>query len=253
MTTKEWNTFFNGHWNFSGAKQEGHLAMFPEELPSRLIRMFSFHGETVLDPFMGSGTTALAASKLYRNSIGYEINPEFIPIIQKKIGSGDLFSEPDINIVKATETTIDFDELVDTLPYTFIDTHKLDKKIDVKQMQYGSKIDAESTTKREQFYTIKDIISPELIILNNGVTIKLIGIKENHEVNGRAIEFLWEMLKGKRVFLKFDQDKYDQENHLLAYLYLENKSFVNARLLKERLADVDKSLDYKYKKRFEAI
>jgi site-specific DNA-methyltransferase (adenine-specific) len=56
MTNEEWNTYFNGHWYFSGAKQDRHLAMFPEELPYRLIRMFSFPNETVLDPFTGSGT-----------------------------------------------------------------------------------------------------------------------------------------------------------------------------------------------------
>jgi site-specific DNA-methyltransferase (adenine-specific) len=52
MSIEEWNTYFNGHWNFSGAKQNsGHIAMFPEELPKRLVKMFSFVGETVLDPF----------------------------------------------------------------------------------------------------------------------------------------------------------------------------------------------------------
>ena len=89
MTNEEWNTYFNGHWHFSGAKQDKHLAMFPEELPYRLIRMFSFPNEIVLDPFMGSGTTASVAKKLNRNSIGYEINPDFIPIIKEKIRGDD--------------------------------------------------------------------------------------------------------------------------------------------------------------------
>ena len=58
--------------------------MFPEELPKRLIKMFSFAGETVFDPFVGSGTTSLAAKHLGRNSIGYEINKSFLPIIKGK-------------------------------------------------------------------------------------------------------------------------------------------------------------------------
>lgn len=61
--------------------------MFPEELPKRLIKMFSFVGETVLDPFAGSGTTLLAAKNLGRNSVGYEINREFLPIIKEKLCS----------------------------------------------------------------------------------------------------------------------------------------------------------------------
>jgi excisionase family DNA binding protein len=56
--------------------RRSHIAPFPLELPSRLIRAFSFVGETVLDPFAGSGTTLLAAARLGRNGVGYEINPE---------------------------------------------------------------------------------------------------------------------------------------------------------------------------------
>ena len=95
MTIEEWNTYFQGHWNFPGEKQSNHLAMFPEELPRRLIKMFTFVGETVLDPFLGSGTTSLAAKNLNRNSIGYEINPDFAPVIQEKLGKrqGALFHE----------------------------------------------------------------------------------------------------------------------------------------------------------------
>jgi len=86
MTTEEWNEYFSGHWSFSGAKQDNHLAMFPEELPRRLIRMFSFESEVALDPFLGSGTTVLAAKNLGRHSIGYEINPELYPLFVKKLG-----------------------------------------------------------------------------------------------------------------------------------------------------------------------
>ena len=64
-----------------------HLAMFPEELPHRLIKMFAFRGDTVLNPFMGSGTTSLAAKNLGRNSVGYEINPEFIEIAKQKLNT----------------------------------------------------------------------------------------------------------------------------------------------------------------------
>ena len=85
MTKEEWNQYFSSHWNFSGVKQSEHIAMFPEELPKRLIKMFSFVGETIFDPFLGSGTTSLAAKNLGRNSIGYEINKEFESIIREKL------------------------------------------------------------------------------------------------------------------------------------------------------------------------
>jgi len=85
LTKEEWKKLFRGHWNFGGAKQKEHIAMFPEELPQRLIKMFSFYGETILDPFVGSGTTIKVANELGRKGVGIEINKEFIPIIREKI------------------------------------------------------------------------------------------------------------------------------------------------------------------------
>jgi len=85
LSQNEWNEYFYGHWNFSGEKQDKHLAPFPEELPKRLIKMFSFAGDTILDPFLGSGTTSIAALKLSRNSIGYEVNIEYLATIKKRL------------------------------------------------------------------------------------------------------------------------------------------------------------------------
>ncbi len=253
MTNEEWNTYFSGHWYFSGAKQDKHLAMFPEELPHRLIKMFSFPSETVLDPFMGSGTTALAARNLNRNSIGYEINSDFVPIIKEKIGIDDVFMKVEIEILKQAELNTDFEKRIKDLPYQFVDTHKLNKKIDVKKIQYGSKIDAKSTGKREKFFAVKEIISPELIRLNNDLIIRLIGIKQKTEINGIATEYLTNKVRGKKVFLKYDEVKHDDDNNLMAYLYLENKTFINAHLLKENLVLVDNSIDFKYKTKFNTL
>lgn len=252
MTNEEWNTYFNGHWNFNGVKQDKHLAMFPEELPHRLIKMFSFPEETVLDPFMGSGTTALAAKNLQRNSIGYEINLDFIPIIKEKIGKTNLYVKTDIEVVKQN-TTVDFETEIKSLPYQFIDTHKIDKKIDVKKLQFGSKIDSQSTAKREELFSVKEVISPELVILNNGLTVRLIGVKQNPQINGRAIAYLKEKFSGKRIFLKYDNQKYDSQNNLMVYLYLENKTFINAHLLKDKMALVDDTMDFKYKSKFNTL
>ncbi len=85
ISLSEWKRWFVGHWKFSGILQKEHLAMFPEELPYRLIRMFTYIGDTVLDPFVGSGTTLKVAKSLFRKSIGYEINEEFQPTITSKI------------------------------------------------------------------------------------------------------------------------------------------------------------------------
>ncbi len=73
ISLTEWRELFNGIWSFKGAKQVGGIAIFPDTLPHRLMRMFSYEGDTVLDPFLGSGTTTRIAWELGRNSIGYEI------------------------------------------------------------------------------------------------------------------------------------------------------------------------------------
>jgi len=92
LTKEEWKEYFSGHWKISGVRQKEHQAMFPEEVPRRLVKMYSYINETVLDPFLGSGTTAKVALELQRNFIGYEINSEFIPIIQNKV-SKSLFGQ----------------------------------------------------------------------------------------------------------------------------------------------------------------
>jgi len=74
---KDFNTWFQQIWNITGASTRMHPAPFPLELATRLIRMFSFNADTVLDPFCGTGTTMIAALRYGRNSIGIDIEPEY--------------------------------------------------------------------------------------------------------------------------------------------------------------------------------
>lgn len=86
LTKTERTEWFRGLWSdIPPVRQEEHIAMFPVEVPRRLIKMYTFHGETVLDPFMGSGTTALAAALEGRDSLGYEINSEYESIIRDRL------------------------------------------------------------------------------------------------------------------------------------------------------------------------
>lgn len=247
LTLEEWNGYFYGHWNFSGERQNKHLAMFPEELPKRLIKMFSFVGDTVLDPFLGSGTTCLAARNLGRNSVGYEINEDFLPAIKEKLNINK--HEKDFEIIFQKKKSINFKEEISKLPYIFRDPVRFDKKIDPKKLRFGSRIDNEDS-QRETYYSVKDVVSPEIVILDNDLKVRLIGVKEVKSLNGEALEFLKEKLRGEKVFLKFDALKHDEKGNLLCYLYLKNKTFINAHLIKNKLAHVDTSLNFKYKSKF---
>lgn len=80
---KEW---FQCIWSgVTGASTRNHPAPFPEEIAERIVRMFSFAGDVVLDPFMGTGTTTVAAAKWGRNSIGVEIDPHYFDLAEKRI------------------------------------------------------------------------------------------------------------------------------------------------------------------------
>ncbi len=251
MTTEEWKEYFSGHWNFGGARQDGHIAMFPEELPKRLIKMFAFKGETVLDPFMGSGTTSLAARGLERNSIGYEVNPEFIELAKDKlnINQADI-SGTSYDFLKDT-IDLDIEKEFENLPYRYIDFQNFNKKVDPKKLQFGSKIDKNGNqNQREEYFSVKEIISPELVKLNNDLVVRLIGVKEKESANGSAKQFLYDKTKGQKVFMKFDNQKYDDQNNLMCYLYLKNKTFINAHLIKEGLALPNTEIEFKYRNKF---
>ncbi len=249
MTKEEWNAYFSGHWNFPGVRQSSHLAMFPEELPARLIKMFTFTGETVLDPFTGSGTTSLAARNLERNSVGYEINPEFIEIAKQKLN----VHQPDIAgtayAFLQDSLMSDPNEAITNLPYIFNDPNKISRKVNPKKHSFGSKIDKNSGEK-QIYHSVKEIISPELIKLDTERVVRLIGIKEDASTSRQAIQFLKEKTRGQKVFMKFDIRRYDDHDNLLCYLYLKNKTFINAHLIKEGVAHVDTGVEFKYKNKF---
>ncbi len=254
MTKEEWNTCFNGHWTFPGDKQDGHLAVFPQELPLRLIRMFSFDGETVLDPFLGSGTTTLAARKLGRSSIGYEINPEFRRIMEKKLGvvQGGLFEDSGVEFVEGGPAATCFNDDLKRLPYLFRDTVPVDRKADPRQMKHGSRVDSSSDTAREKYFQVKSVISPEKVDLKSGEEIKLIGVREKPEKREQAMRFLREKLSGQKVYLREDKAVRGKGKGKAAprYLYLSNRTFVNRHLVRSGFVDVDISIEYRFRKKF---
>lgn len=87
ITREEFITYTNAVWNFMGESKSkvGHPAPFPVELPKRCIKLFSFVGDTVLDPFLGSGSTLIACLQTQRKGIGVEIDPKYCEIAKKRI------------------------------------------------------------------------------------------------------------------------------------------------------------------------
>lgn len=94
VATDDYVRWFRSIWDdIRGASLKDHPAPYPLELATRLIRMFSFIGDTVLDPFAGTGTTALAAMRYGRSSLSYEVEPTYVALIKNRLGQSDAFNE----------------------------------------------------------------------------------------------------------------------------------------------------------------
>ena len=104
LSKDEFDSWFQQIWNIPGESTKRHPAPFPLELATRLVRMFSFAGDTILDPFCGSGTTMIAAFRTKRNSIGVEIDPEYCRLIARtlKTETTSLFSKTQLLFEKAS-------------------------------------------------------------------------------------------------------------------------------------------------------
>src|SRR5258706_4243232 len=95
FTKEEHQEWFQQIWTMPGESTREHPAAYPEKLAYRLVRMFSFTGDTVLDPFMGTGTTLLAAARCDRNAIGVELESDYIRIAKRRLDKqlSGLFSQ----------------------------------------------------------------------------------------------------------------------------------------------------------------
>ena len=108
----KFDLWFSQIWNITGESTREHPAPYPLELADRLVRMFSFVGDVVLDPFCGSGTSMLAAMQSGRNSIGIEIDPEYCNMIEHRLDHNSLFKTSSFLRLNPTKKKIN-GELID--------------------------------------------------------------------------------------------------------------------------------------------
>ncbi len=239
LNLDEWKEFFSGHWRFAGERQVQGEAMFPEELPYRLIRMFSFIGETVLDPFLGSGTTVKVALQLARNAIGYEIQPAFEPIIKQKLGlSEDVLPQLlNVAIVQRQQPLPPVDPPPNYRP-SVQDARPL---IDPKQVEQRLKAALSQTQK------IVDVLDALTLRTETGLTVRLAGITVPPERERAALEYLHRYVLGKRVVLRFDQPQAD--GTVPACLFLTNRLFINRKMVEMGIADIDPTAQHQLKEK----
>jgi len=224
MTKEEWKTFFSGHWAFGGARQGEHGATFPKELPRRLIRMFTVHDELVLDPFLGSGTTAQVALELERNAIGYEINPDFLPLIEgrmKDAGAVEIVRRAGGSTLAAVDYT---PGITDLRPLT-------------NQPQQRAR----------QLVRVAEISGPQTLRLADEREVSLLGVAVPPEREADALAYLTEYVLGRRIELRAPlPDAPDA-----VYVYLKNRIFINRKMLEMGLAQPDETVAHPQQARFQ--
>jgi DNA modification methylase len=232
LTKEEWKEYFAGHWYFGGVRQVGHEARFPEELPRRLIKMFSFRDDTVLDPFLGSGTTLKAALDLGRNAVGYEINPDFLPTIPPQIGGHNGLSfQDEIQMIKLHKKIgelpqIDYTPAIRDVPPQ--------PRVNALQRDPGN------------LHKVTQIIDAETIRVDDGSQVKFLGVRT--EKPDATLRYLQARILGKQVLIK---DGREMDNNVIAaYIYLKNRIFINAYLIKCGFAAPDFSINHRLSGKF---
>jgi modification methylase len=232
LTKEEWKEYFAGHWYFGGARQAGHEAMFPEELPRRLIRMFTFVGDTVLDPFLGSGTTVKAALDLGRNAVGYEINPDFLEAIPKKIGARDrLPFYGEIQIIKPNKKIEELPQ-IDYTPAI----RNAEPRRETPGLQFGP----------SQLSKVTQIIDEKTIRIDHGPNVRFLGVTIDKK--SETLDYLRSRILGKQVIIKDGQ--VIERDLISAYVYLKNRLFVNAYLIKAAFGSPDPALSHRLRDKF---
>jgi modification methylase len=105
ISTDDYEKWFSPIWKVGGTSTREHPAPYPKEIVYRLVRMFSFAGDTVLDPFAGTGTTSLAAIETARHSISVEIEPRYLDMIEQRFGQVSMDGSG-VHIVRKDDTSI---------------------------------------------------------------------------------------------------------------------------------------------------
>ncbi|NSW79471.1 MAG: thermonuclease family protein [Chthonomonadetes bacterium] len=228
LTRDEWKEYFTGHWIFGGKRQTEHEAMFPDELPRRLIRMFTFVGETVLDPFLGSGTTVKVAIALNRSAIGYEIQRAFEPVIRQKLEENAPVS------FLYREVTLE-----PVYPPAGYAPH-------VQEMKPAGAF----TPPDDMVSRVVAIVDEHTLQMEDGSQVRLLGITVPAEGREKAIDYLHRYVLGKRVVIKDRTVQAQNGAPVLAYVYLANRLFVNRKMIEMGLAKADRTASHCWQERF---
>ena len=230
LSREEWKQYFSGHWSFAGERKRGHEAPFPEELPRRLIRMFSLPGDTVLDPFLGTGTTAAVALALGRNAVGYDVNEEYARAAAERCRRGGLFAEVSLEHGAGGAPASGADAYAPAIP---------DLAPAVPAREAGPEL-----------HLVKAAHEDGTLLLDDGRRVAFLGVRIARPTE--ALAYLRERVVGKRVMVREERPD-TASSRVDAYVYLKNRIFVNSWLLRAGLAEADSAVEHRLARKFDAL
>ena len=200
--------------------------------------MFTFMGDTVLDPFLGSGTTMKVALELERNGVGYEVNESYWKQITEKMElSGELSSYGDIQLIKR-------DKEIANLPDIGY----------IPSIQDASPplADGEMDYSQKNLRKVSDIVDERTIKLDTGQEVGFLGVKIPRK--DAALEYLRHKVLGKKIILGYDAgidaDIAEKKEKIEAYVYLANRLFINGYLIKAGLGIPDQEMMHRMQDKF---
>jgi DNA modification methylase len=248
LSRDEWKAFFSGHWQMAGERQVLHEAMFPEELPYRLIRMFTFIGETVLDPFLGSGTTVKVALQLARNAIGYEIQPAFVPIIKQKLGISE--GQQKLALGEGAPISHEVTIIHRQQPLSPVDPPQGYRPAiqDAKPLSDPKLVEHQIKSVLAQAHKVTEVLNATTLLTDKGLVVRLLGLVIPPERRQLAEDYLRRFVLGKRVLLRYERPQAD--GAVAAYLYLTNGLFVNRKMIEMGIADADPTVPHPLREKF---
>ncbi len=215
LTRDEWKSWFSGHWDVAGARKKGHEAPFPQEIPRRLIRMFSFPGDMVLDPFLGTGTTARVALALGRNAVGYEIQSDYLEALRAP-------AEPHRESIHVV------------IPERRRGARARERaEVPTPRIpDLGVPRPARQAKPGPRLHTVRAIERDCSLVLDSGAVVGFLGIRIQDPEAARA--YLAERVLRKKVFLKDERGA--RGGATRARVILKNRISINAQLVKSGAA-----------------
>jgi hypothetical protein len=186
------------------------------------------------------------------------VNGDYIPLIRAKLGCPARGSQPTLEQVtggggsgvafeRRAPSVFDAPAAIARLPYVFSDPHRLDRRQDPRKAGYGSRVDGTPTEGR-QLLSVREVLSPEMVVLEDGRRLRLLGIQARPGLEEKAVSFLRARTKGQKVFV--GDEKALPDGSAAGYLYLKNRTLLNAHLIKRGLALADDSVPHRHAARF---